>query len=120
MTDPAKVVSIHPYFRVKPGHLEKAKALMKEFVEKTQLESENLYYDFTVKGDIVFCREGYVGAEGLLKHLENIKATLQEMLKISDVLRLELHGAAAELDKLRGPFADMQPEWFVFQTGVKR
>jgi len=93
---------------------------MKEFVEKTQLESENLYYDFTVKGDIVFCREGYVGAEGLLKHLENIKATLQEMLKISDVLRLELHGAAAELDKLRGPFADMQPEWFVFQTGVKR
>lgn len=120
MIDPAKVVSIHPYFRVKPGNLEKAKALLKEFVEKTQRESGNLYYDFTLNGDIIFCREAYVGAEGLLKHLENINSTLQEMLKLADVVRIELHGAAAELDKLRGPFADMKPDWFIFQTGVTR
>src|SRR5207237_10562033 len=32
----------------------------------------SLFYEFTVNGEEVFCREGYTDAEGLLAHLENV------------------------------------------------
>jgi len=120
MIDPSKVVSIHPYFKVKPGKLDEAKAMLEQFVSKTGAEDANLYYDFTFAGDVMFCREAYVGADGLLKHLENVGATLGELLKIVDLVRVEVHGVAEELEKLKGPLANLKPEWFVFECGVSR
>lgn len=118
--DPASVVSIHPYFRIKPGKLDKVRALLGEFVEKTGAEEGNLYYDFTFAGDVMHCREAYVGAEGLLKHIENVGNPLGKLLKLADLIRAEVHGSAGELDKLKAPLADLKPEWFVFETGVRR
>src|SRR4051812_45157078 len=106
-------VSLHPYFKVHPGKLEAFKAGFAAFVEKTVNEEKNLFYEFTVSGDEVFCREGYVDAEGLLAHLENVGALLAEALKIADLTRLEVHGPAKELDKLREPLAHLNPAWFV-------
>jgi quinol monooxygenase YgiN len=106
-------VSLHPYFKVHPGKLDAFKAGFAAFVEKAVNEEKNLFYEFTVNGNEVFCREGYVDAEGLLAHLENVGALLAEALKIADLIRLEVHGPAAELDKLRGPLAHLKPEWFV-------
>jgi len=106
-------VSLHPYFKVHPGKLEAFKAGFPAFVEKTTTEERNLFYDFTVNGDEVFCREGYVDAAGLLVHLENIGALLAEALKIADLIRLEVHGPASQLEKLRGPLAHLNPAWFV-------
>jgi hypothetical protein len=80
---------------------------------KRRSEEMNLFYEFTVNGDEVFCREGYADAEGLLAHLDNIGALLAEALKIADLIQLEVHGPAAELDKLRGPMAHLNPSWFV-------
>jgi hypothetical protein len=120
MTPPEKVVSIHPYFKVKPGKMPEAKGLLRQMVARTSTETANLFYDFTINGDVVFCREAYVGAEGLLKHLENVGPILAEYLKIADILRVEMHGAGAELDKLKDPLADLKPQWFVFECGVAR
>jgi len=120
MIHPSKVLSIHPYFKAKPGKLAEAKAALAGFVARTQQETGNLYYDFTVNGDEIFCREAYEGAEGLLKHLDNVGANLGEFLKIVDVLRVEVHGAPEELAKLREPLAGLKPEWFEFQCGVVR
>lgn len=120
MIDRAKVVSIHPYFRVKPGKLAEAKAKLASFLAKTGQEPGNLYYDFTIRDDVVFCREAYDGAEGLLKHLDNVGTVLGEFLTLADVIRVEVHAAAAELEKLKGPLASLNPEWFVFECGVKR
>ena len=120
MIHPSKVVSIHPYFKVKAGKWAEAKATLPEFVAKTSAEKGNLYYDFTIKGDVIFCREAYVGAEGLLAHLKNVGAILAEFLKLVDVVRVEVHGSAEELAKLRGPLADLKPEWFEFERGVER
>jgi quinol monooxygenase YgiN len=106
-------VSLHPYFKVHPGKLEAFKAGFPAFVEKTASEAKNLFYEFTVNGDEVFCREGYADAEGLLAHLENVGALLAEALKIADVARLEVHGPAVELDKLKEPLAHLKPKWFV-------
>ncbi len=120
MIHPSQVVSIHPYFKVKPGKMAEAKEVLARFVEATTSETTNLYYDFTINGDVIFCREAYVGAQGLLDHVSNIGLILAEFLEIVDVARLEVHGSAAELDQLRGPLADLKPEFFVFECGVPR
>lgn len=112
MSKLARFVTLHPYFKVHPGKLEEFKAGFSAFVEKTKTEPKNLFYGFSVKGDEIFCREGYVDAEGLLAHLDNVGALLAEALKIADLVRLEVHGPAAELEKLRAPLADLKPSWF--------
>ena len=45
---------------------------------------------------------------------------LKKMLKLSDLVRLEFHGPAAELDKLRERCAPLNPAWFVSQCGISR
>ena len=120
MSQSSIAISIHPYFKVHPGELDAFKASLPKFVEATQREAKCLYYGFTINGDEVFCRESYVDAEGVLTHLENVGALLGEALKISDLVRLELHGPAAELEKLKSPLAAFNPSWFVYEIGVKK
>jgi len=109
-------VSLHPYFKVHSGKLDAVKAGFPRFVEKTAAEKKNLFYGFTVNGDEIFCREGYTDAEGVLAHLDNIGALLAEMLKIADLTRLEVHGPTAELEKLKGPLAHLNPAWFAIEA----
>lgn len=120
MNYPANVVSIHPYFKAHPGQLAAFKAALPGFIEKTRAETGNLYYEFTVNGDEIFCREAYVGAAGALAHMANVRAEIAEILKIATLTRLEIHGPAAELDQLRGPMAGMNPAWFVLEAGLRR
>src|ERR1700719_3602024 len=100
-------VTLHPYFKVHPGELEVFKAGFPTFVEKTASEEKNIFYEFTVNGDEGFCREEYADAERLLAHLDNVGALLAEALRIAALVRLEVHGPAAELEKLRGPLAHL-------------
>jgi len=115
----ASVVSIHPYFKVQEGKLEEFKALLPEFVAKTATEEKCLYYGFSIKdGEVIHCREAYEGAAGVLAHLENVGELLGKALEISELLRLEFHGAASELAQLKEPLKDLGPEWFEFEGGV--
>jgi quinol monooxygenase YgiN len=120
MRYPENVVSIHPYFKVHPGKLAEFKSRFPAFIAKTSTEPANLYYEFTVNGDEIFCREGYVGAEGVQAHLANVGEMVGECLKIAALIRLEIHGPAAELDKLRPGLAGMNPTWFVKEAGLKK
>jgi hypothetical protein len=120
MIHPSKVVSIHPYFKIQAGKLPEAQAILKRLVAKAAAEPGNLYYDFTLNGDVVFCREAYNGAEGMLLHLDNVGPELGEFLKIASVLRVELHASAENLAKLRGPLAALKPECFEFFDGAVR
>jgi len=109
-------VSLHPYFKAHPGKLDAVKAGFPRFVEKTATEKDNLFYEFTVNGDEMFCREGYTDAEGVLAHLDNVGALLAEMLTIADLTRVEVHGPAAELEKLKKPLAHLNPSWFTLEA----
>lgn len=120
MSLPANLVTIHPYFKAHAGKEEQVQALLEKFVAKTQVEPQCLFYEFTVLADAVFCREGYVGAAGVLHHLENVGEILGEMLTVSDLTRLEFHGPAEEIDQLRGPLGHLNPAWFVRRCGVER
>src|SRR5438270_239598 len=107
-----KCVTIHPYFKVHEGKMPQVKALCEQFVQKASTEPGCLYYGFTFDGNAVHCREGYRDADGLLEHLQNVGALLTELLKITDLTRLEIHGVEAELAKLRGPLAEYKPQYF--------
>ena len=106
-------VSLHPYFKVPPDKLQMLKEVLPEFVAKTREETQNLFYEFSINGDEVFCREGYVNAEALLLHLGNVAEMLEAAMKMAELIRIEVHGPAAELEKLKGPLAHLNPAWFV-------
>ncbi|GAA5129763.1 hypothetical protein JIN84_03765 [Luteolibacter yonseiensis] len=120
MSLPTNLVTIHPYFKVHPGKETEADAVMEKFVATTRGEELCLFYEFTVLGDEVFCREGYAGAAGVLHHLENVGAVLGEMLTIADLTRLEFHGSAEEIDKLREPLGHLNPGFFVLKRALER
>lgn len=114
------LVSIHPYFKVHPGKLDAARALLPAFVARTASEPDCRYYEFTIHEDVIFCREGYRTAAAALAHLENVGDLLQQVLGLADLIRLEIHGPAAELDSMRSPLAPFQPAWFVWECGMTR
>ena len=115
-----KCCTIVPYFKVQDGKLEAFKALCEKMVENTTKEPKCLYYGFSFAGDVAFCREGYEDAEGALAHLENVGPLLQEILKISELARLEIHGPDEELAKLREPLAELKPQFFTLEYGFRR
>jgi hypothetical protein len=112
--------TIVPYFEVHEGKLDQFRALCERFVQRTSTEEEALYYGFSFNGNTVFCREGYESAAGVLAHLENVGDLLQESLVIADLARLEIHGPADQIEQLRGPLADLSPEFFVLEYGFRR
>ena len=105
-------VSLHPYFKVPSDKMPYLKAILPEFAAKTRDETGNLFYEFTINDDEVFCREAYVSAEALLAHLDNVSAMLAQALTMAELVRIEVHGPAAELDKLKEPLAELNPTWF--------
>jgi len=112
--------TIVPYFKISSGKTQEVKALCEQFIEKAKNEPGCLYYGFSFDGDQMHCREGYRDAEGALAHVQNIGPLLQELLKIAEFVRLEVHGPEAELAKLRGPFADFRPQYFILEYGFRR
>lgn len=112
--------SIAPYFKVPAENLAQFKELCAKFVASSQKEDKCLYYGFTFDGHLAHCREGYADAEGLLAHLENVGPLLQEALQVAEIVRLEVHGPAAELDKLRGPLAELNPQFFTLECGFRK
>jgi quinol monooxygenase YgiN len=108
-------VSLHPYFKAHPGKLDAFKEMLPRFLEKTATETSCLFYEFGINGDELFCREAYENAAGLLEHLDNVGELLAEAMKIADLTRIEIHGPAAELEKLKQPLANMNPAWFALE-----
>jgi hypothetical protein len=79
------------------------------------------FYGFTaLHGDEILYREAYGSAEGLLAHLENVAAPLSQMLKVADLIRVEVRGPADELEKLNAPMAHLNPAWFTLEASVER
>ena len=115
-----KCCTIVPYFKIHTGKTQAFKTLCEQFVDKTRTEPGCLYYGWSFDGDQVHCREGYRDAVAAIAHIENVATLLAELVKVSDVVRFELHGPEAELAKLRGPFADLKPQYFSLEYGFRR
>ena len=119
MSKISEAVSLHPYFQIREGNLDAFLSLMPKFVEKTSTEPGCIYYDFSRNGNTAFCREAYMGAEGILAHLENVGDLIAQFLELSDLVRLEVHGPEAQIDKLREPMAALNPDFYIWETGLE-
>jgi len=115
-----KACTLVPYFEINEGQLEAFKALGPQFVAKTRNEPGCVHYAFSFNGMNAHCREGYDDAAAVLAHLDNVGALLGEALKVAKIVRLEVHGPAAELDKLRAPLAGLNPQYFELAEGFRR
>lgn len=110
-----------PYFEIHEGKLDAFKSLGPRFIEKTRNETGCIHYAFSFLGNTGHCREGYDNAEAVLAHLENVGEILGEALKISELARLEVHAPASEIEKLREPLAELNPQLFVLEaSGIRR
>ena len=112
--------TIVPYFKVAEGNIEAFKSLCQQAVDRTNGEPGCLYYGFSFNGDEAFCREGYTNAEAALAHLENVGPVFQEMFKVAEITRLEVHGPADEIAKMREPMAGLNPTFFTLEYGFRR
>lgn len=120
MSQLSQAVSIHPYFKINPGHVDDFKAIISQFIERTQTEDACLYYDFSINGDMAFCREAYMDGDAVLFHLENVGAQIEATGEFSEMIRLEIHGPAEELAKLKAPLAELPVEYYEHVAGVQR
>jgi len=112
--------TLAPYFKVHDGQLDSFKTGCPAFVEATQTEEGVLHYGFSFDGDTAHCREGYKDAASVLAHLDNVGALLGEALKIADIIRLEVHAPADQIEILRGPLKDLNPQYFTMECGFRR
>lgn len=112
--------TVAPYFQVDAGNLAEFRAVCASLVERASQEDLCLYYGFSFHGDQAFCREGYLNAAGVLAHLQNTRDLLDRLLSLSQLVRLEIHGPAAELEQLREPLAALNPQFFVLEYGFRR
>ena len=112
--------TLGPYFEVQDGQLDAFKALGPQFVAKTRTEAGCVHYAFSFSGNIAHCREGYVNADAVLAHLQNVGDLLAEALKIAKIIRLEVHAPAEEIEKLRAPMASLNPQFFALGEGIRR
>jgi quinol monooxygenase YgiN len=115
-----KCCTIVPYFKVHDGKLDTFKDISRKLVERSSQEPKCLFYSFTFSGDEAHCREGYEDAQGVLDHLSNSGALIEQLLAVSDLTRHEIHGPAEEIDKLREPLAGVAVQFFFLEHGFRR
>lgn len=111
-------VSINPYFKISDANMAAAKEMLKTFCALVTKEEGCLYYNFCFNGNVMTCREAYKDAAAVMAHLENCGEALGKFAQIAGLFRIEILGPAEELDKLRTPLADMNPEYFVLDCGT--
>jgi quinol monooxygenase YgiN len=120
MFTPDTCCTLVPYFEVQDGQLDAFKALAQKLVAKTRMEPGCMHYAFSFSGNVAHCREGYADAAALLAHGQNVAELLGQALKIAKIVRFEVHAPQAEIDKLRGPMASRNPQFFALEPGIRR
>ena len=117
MTDHS--VSIHPYFKVKPGCESSFREMCDKMVAKTSAEEGCINYGFSFSGATVFCRESYVDARAALQHLDNVGELLTEALQFADLVRLEIHANQEQLEILKQAVEPFNPVLYKLEIGFR-
>ena len=106
---PSTLCTVHAYYDLMDEN--KAEPVLADLAAKTKTERGCLYYGWTKAGDTLFCREGYLDSAAVLAHLSNVQS-FDGLSNCATLRRLELHGPAAEIAKLRQVAQEMKAECF--------
>jgi len=69
-------------------------------------------------GDKAVCKEGYASSAGFLAHLDNVQGPWQAARRAADVVKIEVHGPAVEVDYLRGPLKEFSTTFWSYLDGA--
>jgi len=117
-----KTLTLAPRFKVPAAKWEDFKAMIPSMHEATMAEDEGLlFYGFALDeaNHVAFCREQYTSADGIKRHLKSVDDRLKEMLQISSLESLELHGPAEEVKKLKDVLTPMGCRYFLTDEGSR-
>ena len=120
LIQPYTFCSIHPTFTVIDW--EKAKPIMADFIKKTRTESGCLYYGWTLVGDKLKCREGYVDGAGVNAHLTNVGDCIGALLSegVAKLDSIEIHGPSEQLELVKPGTKDLGTKYFSIDSGFSR
>mmetsp|Transcript_73015 Transcript_73015/g.191404 ORF Transcript_73015/g.191404 Transcript_73015/m.191404 type:complete len:348 (-) Transcript_73015:95-1138(-) len=113
-------VVVLPYFKVK--NMAAYKASLEYFSRLMNPKREGaVYYGFAIDedGGTAVCKGAYKNGQGFLTHLKNVRKPFDVALALADLAALEVHGPAAELEKMREALTPLGAKWFVRDAGCK-
>ena len=72
--------------------------LMDACVEQVEKESGCIYFGWTKCGDKLFCRGAHASAKAILKHIDNVKETVDALntAGVATLERTQIHGPMAQ------------------------
>ncbi len=116
-------LSLEPYFKIREGKVADFKAY---FTNKVLTIYENrgaektINYGFSYNGNYMHCRESYRDAAGFLKHMENVGAYIDYVLKhFADVHKISCHGPKEEVDKCREALKPLGTKFYNLEWGYQ-
>jgi len=117
------VCHLYPYFKLKQP--EEFKKIWYDAFPATKANQEaekshQYAFSFEATADVASCRESYGDAEGILLHLKNVDAPLKAVLDgPADLLRLEVHAPASEIETLRPHLEPLGCQFFTTGWGFR-
>lgn len=120
MTAP-DVVTLIGTFTLHPEKADAFKANCEAMVALREKEPDHLASAYSFDGDGgAVSREDYRNAEAVIRHMQVGEHIFEKTRQMVDITGAEVHGPAAELDKLRDPLRDLSPRFFVTESGFRR
>lgn len=115
------VVTLVGYFNIRPASADQFRANCEEMVALRGREPGHLASAYSFDGDIAATsREDYENADAVMRHMEVGQHIYERTRALVEVTGVEIHGPAAELDKLRDLFGDLSPRLYVTEFGFRR
>ena len=117
--------TLAPYFKLKDAA--KFKEIWKGDYAKFAHKEDCVHYAFTFTEDNTraHCREGYPDAAKLLQHITDVGTVFHPneggclAPDVAELEKLEIHGPAAELDKLKEPMKDLPVVYYTCEWGFR-
>mmetsp|Transcript_20556 Transcript_20556/g.66590 ORF Transcript_20556/g.66590 Transcript_20556/m.66590 type:complete len:1005 (+) Transcript_20556:90-3104(+) len=119
-------VVLHKTYDVPAGKFQAFKDHLRNFYGAIQPAAEGLlYYGFTFDEDDVgpcckvVCKVAFKDAAGVLKHMDNVNASLNTVATIGNLVSMEALGPDAELKKLKPKLTELGAKFYTFDSGCK-
>lgn len=113
-------ITIHPYFKIKEGQMEACKSFLTQFCEKVASEGGASTTTSLSRRMCCSAERPIETPPRCSRIWKTAVRLLGEFGKITEVMRVEVHGPAAELEKLKAGLAGLNPEYFVCECGIGR
>jgi len=121
--DDDTVCHLYPYFKLKqPDQFRKIwYDAYPDTKANAEAEKSHQYaFSFEPTADVASCRESYGDADGILLHLKNVDTPLKAVLDgPAELLRLEVHAPAAEIEKLKPALSPLGCQFFATGWGFR-